>query len=381
MDESDFKEYIGHWSVSLNPSNQNFHNKLIRSLAISNNIDVISIRPFSSKFCDYPYLEKGVRKQGNITWHYVGIHHNKILNLHVVQSQIKKIIKNVVNDGDFIFCDTINMGVVHFTKYCLKHIKKDVKFIGVVTDSPSNISGVGRSYTKYVLSNCRKYDGYLALTNELNELYNPKAKPNLIIEGLVEDRDVSAPFDTDVKYFFFGGALLPRYGIYELIKAFNEFHKDFEDYYLIIAGHHANKDQLMKAINGNTNIRFLNMIPVSEVLMYESSAVANINPRPFSEDLDRYSIPSKTIEYLVSGRPTISVKNSKLAKYFLEEIVWAKSSSSEDLKEAMVKVATADEEVKENYGKLGKEKALNYFSLKAINNRVDNELLAAFFKK
>ena len=51
MEASDFITFSKQWVKSPNPSNQNFHNKLIRSIAINNKIDVISIRPFNKKLC------------------------------------------------------------------------------------------------------------------------------------------------------------------------------------------------------------------------------------------------------------------------------------------------------------------------------------------
>ena len=52
LEENDYVEFNKQWKVSLNPSNQNFHNKMIRALSINNEIDVISIRPFSKTNCN-----------------------------------------------------------------------------------------------------------------------------------------------------------------------------------------------------------------------------------------------------------------------------------------------------------------------------------------
>ncbi|MFA7384582.1 MAG: hypothetical protein WCZ24_00005, partial [Bacilli bacterium] len=76
MDSSDFNEYLVHWSSPPNPSNQNFHNKLIRSLAINNKVDVISVRPFSRSLCNIKHLKKSDREDGNISWHYIPIQRN-----------------------------------------------------------------------------------------------------------------------------------------------------------------------------------------------------------------------------------------------------------------------------------------------------------------
>ncbi len=367
MEEIDFKEYIQHWKIALNPSNQNFHNKMIRSLAINNKVDVISVRPFSRSLCDLKKLEKEDKLDGNITWHYIKVDRNPFGKIINGTSQVKKLVKTLATPDTIVICDTINPAVVHFAKNSVKHNP----LIGVCTDSPSNISGTSRSYTNYLLKSASSYSGTISLTNELNDLFNPSGKPSLIIEGIVEDRPRLKTIHSKKPYFFFGGALMKRYGIYELIDAFNEINKIYPDKHLYIAGHHGNYDELKVRINSNEHIHLLGILPVEDVLAYEKDAIANINPRPFSEDLDRYSIPSKTLEYLVSKVPTISVKNTKLNKLFQEDIVWAKSGSKDDLKTAMLAVINQLPEEKTLFANRAYQKVMEYYSLESVNAKLN----------
>ena len=59
--EDDFRSFINDWKISLNPSNQNFHNKLIRALAVNNEVHVISVRPFSRSNMKVSKLPKEVK--------------------------------------------------------------------------------------------------------------------------------------------------------------------------------------------------------------------------------------------------------------------------------------------------------------------------------
>lgn len=373
MDEKDFKEYITHWKSAPNPSNQNFHNKLIRSLAINNKVDVLSLRPFSKSLCDMKKLEKEEKNDKNITWHYLAVSRSIFKKFVNCQTQINSLFKQLVNTDTIIFTDTINPALIHFLKHAVNKKYKN-KIIGIVTDSPSNISNTGRSFSTYILNNASNYDGYLALTDELNELYNRHNKPSCILEGIVEKRTFENRMPLQCKYFFFAGALMERYGVYNLIEAFKQFLKQYPDYYLIIAGHHGDEHRLLNTIKDYPNIRYLKMLPVDDILFYEQHSIGNINPRPFSEDLDRYSIPSKTIEYLVSGSPTISVKNTKLAKIFLQEIIWARSDSPLDLKEALEKVATMSKETRHDIVLQGQKKALENYSFDVVNKLIQEKL-------
>lgn len=368
MERDDFKQYLSHWSIAPNPSNQNFHNKFIRALSTKYDIDVISVRPFSASFVDLKYLPSSKKQEGNITWNYIHINPKKLTKIIRCKKEINNLINKLYTDETIIFTDTINTSLIYYLNHVRK--RKNLRIIGVATDSPSNISNTKRSYTTYLLNNTNNFSGYIALTKELDELYNPYNKPSKIIEGIVEKAPNGLKKPTNDKYFFFGGALLERYGIYNLIDAFNELNTKYKDIKLYIAGHHADKKKLEMICLKNQNICFLGMLPYDSILAYEKYAIANINPRPFSEDLDRFSIPSKTLEYMVSNRPTISVKNSKLQKYFEKEIVWAKSANKEDLLEAMEKVLTATKDIATDITSSANIKVNELFGFEAVSSKV-----------
>lgn len=370
MDKNDFDEYLPHWSSSPNPSNQNFHNKMIRSLSINNKIDVISVRPFSKKLCDIKNLKKSEKEDSNITWHYISIQRNIFQKIIKGQKQVSAIVKKIITDDSVVFVDTINPSLAHFTKHSMK--KRKNKIIGICTDSPSNISGTSRSYTMYLLSHANNYSGYIALTAGLNELFNANNRPHLILEGLVEENLVAKNTQYE-NYFFFGGALLPRYGVYDLIKAFKSFNKN-NKYKLVFSGHHSDNKNLKETIGDDKNIVYLGSITISECLALEKGAIANINPRPFSEDLDRYSIPSKTLEYLTSGVPTISVKNSKLQKTVGDYIIWSKSSNEKDLVKVLNHVVSLTKSERQRLGQNAKEEVLKLYSLESANSKINKFL-------
>ena len=375
IEENDYIDFVKLWKKAPNPSNQNFHNKLIRSLAINNYVDVISIRPFSKKLCKTPKLKAEFKETNNglISWNYLAISGNRVIKYFSLNKQIKSLMKTIYNKDEeyVIFTDTINPSCISLANKLSKMYS--IPTIGICTDSPSNITGTSKAYTVYLLSQASKCYGYIALTNELNMLFNPNSKPSLILEGIVDEtKKNKLSIGIDTPYFFFGGALLEKYGVYNLIEAYKMLNTTKVDLYL--CGHSGNIDHLKEVISTNSNIHFLGTIPVKDVVEYESHALANINPRPYSEDFDRYSIPSKTIEYLASGSPTISVKNTKLMKFFKEEAIWARSSEPEDLCACLNLVLSLNKEERKTLGKNAKEKALSLFSLKATNTRINNFL-------
>lgn len=369
QDEKDYRSFINEWKISLNPSNQNFHNKLIRALAVNNDVHVISVRPFSRSNMKVSKLPKEVKQDGNITWHYVKRNGNKFYRAFITTSQIMSTLKSIDLTDSIFITDTINRAIVTAV-YKIK-AKYHRPVLGICTDSPSNISGTKRSYTLHLLKHTKEYDGYLALTEGLNNLFNPEGKPSYIFEGIVEDRKFENV--EEKPYIFFGGALMEKYGVYNLIDAFKELNR--KDIELWICGHHRDKAKLNDAIKNHANIKFLGLLPVNQVMEYEQSALCLVNPRPFSEDLDRFSIPSKTLEYMAMGRPVISVRNTILMNKFKDELIWIPSASKKDILEGINKVLAMTEVERENFGEEAKNRVLELYSVNSIAKNMQSFLL------
>ena len=368
--KEDFESFSKMWRIALNPSNQNFHNKMIRSLALTNKVDAISLRPFSISNCKAPYLSSETKEEDNITWHYLRVTAIKFLRNKLFERQAKAILKKMDLSDALIVCDTINPTTITLANILKKLF--NIKAVGTVTDSPSNISGTGKSYTLYLLKQAETIDGFISLTEGLNNVYNQNGRPFETIEGLVEE---NFPLSENKygKYFFFGGALMAKYGVYNLIEAFKRLGR--EDINLILCGHHCDNKALNASIKSNPNIKYLRLLPVNEVLSLESHSIANINPRPFTEDLDRYSVPSKTLEYLSSGSITISVKNSILQPHFKNVAIWTETNSIDDLYDALTSVLIMDEEKRQQIGQAAKEKTVELFSLSSVNKKLDSFLI------
>lgn len=365
--EEDYPIFQKSWTISLNPSNQNFHNKMIRSISDFSNVIVISLRPYSRKQCLLKNMAYETKTIDNVVYHYLPVSKNRLLRSLFFKRYAKKIINTINLKETILMSDTINPKAITVANFLKK--RYHLPLIGVCTDSPSNISNTARSYTLYLLRQSRSLDGYISLTQPLNDLFNIENKPRLIIEGLVENTPLKRKDNNYGQYFFFGGALLAKYGIYELINAFKMIKR--KDISLLICGHHEDKERLKKEIGNDERIQFLGILPIKEVLQLESAAIANINPRPFSEDLDRFSIPSKTIEYLMSGVPTISVRNTILKRIFEDDIIWSHSSNIDDLYKSMEIVINMSIDEREEIGNRAQKKVIEMYSLKCISKKIN----------
>ena len=370
MDNNSFKEYLSNWVVAPNLSNQNFHNKLIRSLALSHDIDVISVRSIN-KFYKEKILQAKIVKEDNIFWKYPLVKRNRIDK----QLHLFKRIKNItMQDSRLIFVDVLNLSLL---KNAIKYGKKfNMPIIGVCTDSPLNISFLSERYKRKLLELGRSLDGYIVLTEKIGELYNVNHKPYVCIDGVSEYIKVKEQNMVEGDYIYFGGSLMKEYGVLNLIDAFEKLERN--DLKLVVCGHHLNKKNMAEQnkIVANEKVTYLGAISYEDNIALERGSILTVNPRPINEKIDSYSIPSKTLEYLANGCLNVTVSNELLKQHYDQCIIWAKSGEVEDLLEAMKKALELNRTEREMLSLLGKNKVMQYTSLENVNKLIDTELLS-----
>lgn len=316
QNDKDFDEFQTYWSIPLNTSNQVFHNRLIRALALTNKVDVTVHRPFDKNLCDVFDFDEFINQEKNITWNYLPEGGKKLKNLKAK----RKILKEDHFIGDIVIADCLNVtSLISGIYYAKKHKKP---LIGVLTDNPSYMQSLDPFKSTAISSLAKKCDGYICITKSLNDAVNKKGKPHIEIPGITEDlfRETS---DADWKkyepYFFFAGALDDRHGIYKLIEAFKALNNPNVN--LVICGH-SKDDYLDKEIKGCKNIFYIGTIPNQLCLTYESNSIANINPRIYDPELDKFTVPSKTIEFLSATSITISTLVKELFPDFTNDAFW-----------------------------------------------------------
>ena len=366
-EKEDYISFSKNWNTSLNTSIQNLHNRLIRSLALTHEVEVISIRPFSKKYCLLRGLPSALTNEGKITWHYLEIKRNKLARFLSSQRQTKKLLSKMNLKDCIILTDTLNPYILNSSTSLAK--KYNLPIIGICNNTPSGIHNTGKSYTQFLLSMADDLSGYITMTSGLNDLYNQRNRASLILEGVSESK--FKEFDTKKygKYIFYNGSLEEKYGVYDLIKAFKSLNKN--DLKLVITGYHNfDENKFSSIIADNPNIIHLGMLDVDKILSLENGALINVNPCPYTEDFDRYLIPVNMIDYLASDTITVSVKNSKLQKYFNDCCIWVNSSDVEDLVSGLNKALEMNEEDKNKIIKKANAELNKSYSMTSINKKI-----------
>lgn len=365
QETTDFANQLKNFTVAPNLSNQNFHNKMIRCLSLSHDIDVISVRPIN-KFYKYDLLDASIKKTNNINWHYIKVTKSRLDRLFNLSKRINS--ESLQADNATVFVDVLNFSLL---KAAIKFAKsKKIKIIGVCTDNPSNISNVPKTYKIKILNTAKKLDGYVCLTDSLNELFNINKKPSCVFEGLSENISYCSPLFGD-NYIYFGGSLMKEYGVYSLVDAFISL--KLSNVKLVISGHHEQQD-FIEYIKNYPEINYVKFTDYISNATLQHYALCCINPRPANEAIDNFSFPSKVLEYMSNGSITISTPNPLLFKYYADNIIWSKSSKSEDLANAIKKALTLSDVQRNNFISNSKNEVFKRTSLEHINLLLNKSL-------
>lgn len=379
MRDEDFTIFQNSSKVKVNASNQNFYSKLIKTLALHNNVSVICHRPFIKGMFTTNILEKDTIIDKNTRFYYTYERDDKAYKFLDEQREIISSAVEAIEDWklqDFIIVvDTLRFNLVK-AAISLKR-RYGCRVVGMLTDNPLNLSNGNSLFHQLLINQASRLDAYLSLTSGLVDVYNQN-KPSYVFEGLVQEENEEKR-DPITNYFFFGGSLYEKYGVKTLVDAFHESNLKSK---LVIAGSGPLEKYIESLAEDDYRILYLSQISKEKAISYMKNAIANINPRPLNSKLDAESVPSKLIEYLSIGVPVISTKYPKLYGTFKDDVNWIQGNEVFEMKAALEnydvtiqeqyikKAMTAKRKVFEFYGLDVQAESIDYFlaSISSSNN-------------
>lgn len=195
-----------------------------------------------------------------------------------------------------------------------EHVDKQARIILVVPDLPEFMAqkrSVFIELLKKIDGNALwklygKIDGFVLLTEYMRERLPIGDKPYRVIEGIFNPKDQQYLNYQTKKTIFYGGTLARRYGVMNLVNAFLKL--DNPDFVLEISGMGDTKDEICRIAAEHPSVHYLGLLTREEVLKKQREASLLVNPRTPEGEFTRYSFPSKTMEYLASGVPTLLYK-------------------------------------------------------------------------
>ena len=299
---------------------QNFQELLINGF-ISNSIslNVLTVPPLSTFPMGYrsPFVRDADFVIGNKTLgrslgflnipFFKNPSEKKAIDLLEQWSQNEQGNCGIANDGIVVYGLHLHLMSIAVT-YKNKHPKS--KLCMIIPDLPEFMA-CNKYYKKLGLQkkNISKiygllpfFDSYVLLSEKMIDRL-PVTRPYVVVEGLANYHEVDDEPKLENKVIMYTGALSIRYGLLDLLDAFIGI-KD-NNYRLWLCGNGDAVPNIRNYMQDDSRIEYLGMKPHDEVVKLQKRATLLVNPRHSNEEFTKYSFPSKTMEYLVSGTPTV----------------------------------------------------------------------------
>jgi glycosyltransferase involved in cell wall biosynthesis len=219
-----------------------------------------------------------------------------------------------------------------------------------------------------------KVDCFVVVTNGIVDFLKLSHKPCIRIEGLYDDQTDyeygNTSQDEINKIVLYTGTLDYRYGIKELLNAFKLIKS--LDFRLWICGGGQGVTSVMDRVQEDERIKYFGIVSKEKVVELQLKATILVNPRNTLGEYNKYSFPSKTIEYLASGTPTLIYKLDGIPPEYFDYCYTVEDNQIESLANAIYSICQLDQDTLRLKGKTARDFILKNKNAKFQCNKVLN---------
>lgn len=341
-------------------SNHNFEMSIINGLCQQNGIKLICMT--IPEVYSFPYSNRRLFTKAE-SYEYKGHHIRSVgfCNLPIIK-EIWSTIALTINlvkafskyEGDRIdvIINTPHNELLNAVRSARVFTNKRITQTVVIPDIPSLVTAMDKqSKLKGVILKHRNKrsmqmtsdsDGLVLLTEAMMDFVDKPVK-HIVMEGIVDvgTMDVNLKEEIpDKKIILYTGTLRKIFGVMNLIKAFQLV--AVVDAELWICGSGDSKEAIEEAEKQDSRIKFFGLVDSQTALKMQHQATILINPRTSDGEYTKYSFPSKTMEYLLSGKSTIINRLPGIPEEYYEYVYTPKDESVEALAECMSDVLSMD---------------------------------------
>ncbi len=268
----------------------------------------------------------------------------RFINIFYFKKHIKKWAKEKSDKQKILFSYTANSMFLSLAKLA-KKINPEVKVVCLIADIPeystvSVLTGAKKLYHDYEVKKTASLygvvDKFVLLTEHMAERLELNA-PFMVMEGIATTTDVEVGENTDYgKYILYTGLLNEKFGLCNLAEAFSMI--EDESVKLILCGSGDAEEYIAKKQKEDNRIITLGRVDRAEALQLQKGATILVNPRQNNEDFTKFSFPSKNLEYLSSGVPTVAYKLDGIPDDYDDYIIYPADDTPEALRDELVRL-------------------------------------------
>ncbi len=350
-----YKEICSKRTREMIDPQQKFFRLLAEGMACDNNttVKVMPVLPLSASSYPQRVFHHEIERENGVEYDYVPFYNGRILRyVTLFFSMFYNTLKwcGHLNDKEnsFLITDPLMMMASMPARLACKIM--GVKTCALVTDVPIYVTymrkdkkglrkEISKIYNKIADTDTKKFDKYITLTESINSWVNIKNKPYIVIEGVADYHDTSIS-EVYGNVLMYAGGVYEMYGVKTLVDAFIKL--GIEDVELHIYGKGTYTYDIEQISKVHPNIKYMGCLPPEGIVQKEKEALLLINPRPCDEAFSKYSFPSKTIEYMLSGTPVVSTKLPGIPPEYNDYIYFFESDSEKDISEKLYELLIID---------------------------------------
>lgn len=240
--------------------------------------------------------------------------------------------------------------------YKQKH--KNTNVCLIVPDLPEFMSG-NRNVIYLLLKRLDRYfindllenvDSFVLLNNLMTNALNVNNRPWVLVEGIYDSTEISDKICEKEKNItiLYTGKIDERYGLRILIDSFMLIKK--ENYRLWIRGNGDTFEYLKEACKLDPRIIYFGQMSKIDLVNLQKKATVLINPISSKQEFTKYFFPSKTMDYLASGTPTIMTRIEGVPLEYYDYVYVIEKEDEEGYRAKIIEVCEKNDLELKNFG-------------------------------
>ena len=360
---------------------QKYHGLLIKGLsAVGAKVRCLSGLPINRNVVSKLWINEPDEQERNATFHYYKTFNLPLLRQGMIfLGAFINVLKLRKKETTYAICDCLNIANAYGITLACK--LKKIPAITIVTDLPDMMKN-GK-----VISNINNrlfgmMDGFVFLTEQMNERINKRHKPYIVLEGHV-DAALKLPSQNEryeitdgKKVIIYAGSIQRLYGIQNLVEGFVK--ANIPNAELRIFGSGDYRDELVGVAMEHENINYMGICSNEEVVRQEQRAMLLVNPRPIAPEYTKYSFPSKNMEYMISGTPVLTTKLPGMPKEYYPHVYFIEDETPEGISKVLQEICAKSLEERTQKGIQARQfvldKKTNVAQAKKIIDFIQKEL-------
>ena len=227
----------------------------------------------------------------------------------------------------------------------------------VVPDLPEYMSRqdsfakiLGKKVDRAIINFClKRIDCFVLLSPFMRDKLPMKDKPWVLMEGIFDTATISEGIaKRDERVILYCGNLSLKYGIGDLLEAFSGINKD--NYRLWICGRGDGEAEIARRVKNDKRITYYGVVNHSDVLALQQQATVLVNPRNSLGEYTKYSFPSKTMEYMASGTPTIMCHLPAIPKEYDDYLFYIEDETVNGIRRKIIEVCEKPQQELDSFG-------------------------------